>query len=161
MPKSNPTTSLGSRLKSLLKARGMSQSALAARAGIDRAELNRLVNDRRRPRLDEVGWLAEALGLPIEELIGDLDGLPTDLRHDLGRFADLARRVLRAERERDEALAQVAALKAELEREMRRRTPGSCADLAATPHAPAGSNAVAAILTMGWLGKAMGPLDRQ
>jgi transcriptional regulator with XRE-family HTH domain len=162
MSKNHPTSSLGARLKSLLKARGMSQSALAARAGIDRAELNRLVNDRRPPRLDEISWVAEALGVPIEELIGDLEGLPSDLRRPLGLLGELAHRVLRAEREREEALAQVAALKEELARERQsRQGQGSPRDPAVALRPLAAGNVAAAILTMGWLVGPIAPRDRQ
>jgi transcriptional regulator with XRE-family HTH domain len=120
MTAADQTKSLGARIKALLKARGMSQSALAAKAGVDRAEINRLINDRRQPRLEELGWIAEALRVGIEQLIGDLE-LPAELRRALGHFGDIARRILRAEGEREEARAQVAALGEELTRERQER----------------------------------------
>ncbi len=122
MTTANHASSLGARIKALLKSRGMNQSALAAKAGVDRAEFNRLVNDRRQPRLEEIGWIAEALGVGIEELLGDLE-LPAEFRNALGHFGDIARRVLRAEGERDEARDQAAMLGEELahERQERRR----------------------------------------
>ena len=106
MTEASHPSSLGARIRALLKSRGMSQTALAARAGVDRAELNRLVNDRRPPRLQEIAWIAEALGVGI-----------ADLRGALGHFGELARRMLRSEAERDEARARVSLLEAELTRE--------------------------------------------
>ncbi len=108
--------SMGSRIKALLQARGVSQSELATKSGVDRAELNRLVNGRRQARLEEIGWIAEALGVGVEELVGDLE-LPADLRRALGHFGDLARRMLHVEGERDDARARLAARGEELARE--------------------------------------------
>ena len=116
MTEASHPSSLGARIRALLESRGMSQTALAARAGVDRAELNRLVNDHRPPRLEEIAWIAEALGVAIEDLIGDLQ-LPPELRRALGHFGGLARRMLQIGAERDEARARVSALEAELVRE--------------------------------------------
>jgi len=107
---------LGLRIKAILHSRGLSQTDLATKTGIDRTELNRLVNGRRHARLEEIGWIAEALGVGIEELVGDLK-LPDDLRRALGHFGPLAGRVLRSEGERDKARAQMADLESQLGQE--------------------------------------------
>ncbi len=57
------------RLKTLRKARGMSQEALAERAGISRTYLARLETARQDPTLSTLEKLAKALKVPIEKLL--------------------------------------------------------------------------------------------
>jgi transcriptional regulator with XRE-family HTH domain len=99
------------RLKRLLSDRGFSQTEFAARARIERSELNRLVNDKRGPKPYEIGWLAEALGTTKEELLDGIDVEKLDLfEEEVERGQGHAREVLTAERERDEAKAALRAL---------------------------------------------------
>lgn len=57
------------RLKTLRKARGMSQEALAKRSGISRTYLARLETARQDPTLSTLEKLAKALKVPIEKLL--------------------------------------------------------------------------------------------
>jgi transcriptional regulator with XRE-family HTH domain len=57
------------RLKTLRKARGVSQEALAKRAGISRTYLARLETARQDPTLSTLEKLAKALKVPIEKLL--------------------------------------------------------------------------------------------
>jgi transcriptional regulator with XRE-family HTH domain len=57
------------RLKALRKTRGMSQEALAERAGISRTYLARLETARQDPTLSTLEKLAKALKVPIEKLL--------------------------------------------------------------------------------------------
>lgn len=57
------------RLKTLRKARGASQEALAKRAGISRTYLARLETARQDPTLSTLEKLAKALKVPIEKLL--------------------------------------------------------------------------------------------
>ena len=53
----------GRRLKALREAHGMSQAALAARAGLTREYVNKLEAGRYDPTLGTLGALAKALGV--------------------------------------------------------------------------------------------------
>lgn len=65
------TVNLSHRLATLRQARGISQSALAKRAGLTRAAVSHLeAGTRTRPMADTVARLARALGVSIEELLG-------------------------------------------------------------------------------------------
>lgn len=114
-----PPETLGQRVKRLMEEKGFNQTSLARRTGIERTELNRLVNDRRQPRNDELAWLAQALDVTIEVLLEGVD-LPEELRKTLALFEDAARRVLVAEGERDEIRERLAASEEEHAGERRR-----------------------------------------
>jgi transcriptional regulator with XRE-family HTH domain len=47
-----------------MTAKGFTQSSLAKRAGIDRSEVNRIVNDKKVPHPEELALLAQALSSP-------------------------------------------------------------------------------------------------
>ena len=64
-----PIETMAMRLKTLRKARGMSQEALAERAGISRTFLARLETARQDPTLSTLEKLAKALKVPIEKLL--------------------------------------------------------------------------------------------
>jgi transcriptional regulator with XRE-family HTH domain len=64
-----PIETMAMRLKTLRKARGMSQEALAERAGISRTYLARLETARQDPTLSTLEKLAKALKVPIEKLL--------------------------------------------------------------------------------------------
>ena len=55
------------------KALGLSQEKLAERAGCDRQSINRVENAAYSPSLDRVFLLADALGVGLAELLGDID----------------------------------------------------------------------------------------
>jgi putative transcriptional regulator len=64
-------TSIGSRLKRLRSAAGLTQAALAERAGVPLQTLRNWECDRREPLLGMAAKLARALGVPINALVED------------------------------------------------------------------------------------------
>jgi transcriptional regulator with XRE-family HTH domain len=67
----SPTSrQLGMRLKATRTKRGMSQAALAAKAGITREYVNKLEAGRYDPTVGVLQRLAKALGVPVTELLG-------------------------------------------------------------------------------------------
>ena len=57
-------------LKRLRESKGLSQDALARKAGITREYVNKLEAGRYNPTVGVVKRLAKALGVPIIELLG-------------------------------------------------------------------------------------------
>jgi transcriptional regulator with XRE-family HTH domain len=57
------------KLKKLRQSKGLTQAALATRAGISRAYLARLEMGRHDPHLSRLRKLAKALGVKVSELI--------------------------------------------------------------------------------------------
>lgn len=104
------TQTFGTKLSTLMEEAGLNQTQLADKVGIDRTVISRIVNDKRHPQNHEIGWFAEAFGVPIEELLDGVE-LPEPIRREIERVQDLARKVLDAEQERDDALAQLEAMK--------------------------------------------------
>ena len=89
-----------------MEERGVSQTELATKIAIDRTELNRLVNGKRAPKPREAAWLIEALGVEADTFLADLDvSADPAFGDEIESHRQLARRVLDAERERDEARA--------------------------------------------------------
>ena len=106
-----PREDFSQRLRRLLGERGMSQTDLAARARIERSELNRLANGKRDPRPYEIGSLAEAFGLTAKEFLDGVDVAKLELfEEEVERGQAHAHEVLTAERERDDAKAMYKAL---------------------------------------------------
>ena len=94
------------RLRRMISDKGISQTDLATRVDIDRTDLNRLVNGKRSPKPREAAWLIEALGIEPKVFLSGLDVAGDPAFHDeVEQHRVLARRVLEAERERDEAKA--------------------------------------------------------
>ncbi len=110
------TMALAGRIKTIMQSRGMTQTALALKAGIDRTDLNRFLNGHRGARLEELSWIAEALGLAVEELADDMM-LPENAREALGRLGETLKRLHQTEAERDEARVRTVALESQLARE--------------------------------------------
>jgi transcriptional regulator with XRE-family HTH domain len=106
------------RLRRAIDERGISQTDLAAKVEIDRTELNRLVNGKRAPKPREAAWLIEALGVDGDAFLAGLDVADDPAFADeIEQYRGLARRVLDAERERDDAQASRNALDASLHAE--------------------------------------------
>lgn len=61
---------MGQRLRRLREARGLTQAALAKKAGITREYVVRLEGGRYDPTLSVSARLAKALGVPVTELLG-------------------------------------------------------------------------------------------
>jgi transcriptional regulator with XRE-family HTH domain len=94
------------KLKQRIAALGLTQTDVAIKAGIDRIELNRMVNGKREPKPHEVAMLARVLKIDPEELAADVN------QDEVKVFSVLAERVITAddrltERERElEAVVQ-------------------------------------------------------
>jgi transcriptional regulator with XRE-family HTH domain len=58
------------RLREIRRHRGMTQEALATRAGVSRAYLSRLEMGRHDPPLSRLRKLAKVLKVPVAELLG-------------------------------------------------------------------------------------------
>jgi transcriptional regulator with XRE-family HTH domain len=67
---------MGQRLQRLRQAAGMSQSQLAARAGVPLPSLRNWEQDKRTPSLDAAAKVAKAIGCTLEELAGEPE-MPT------------------------------------------------------------------------------------
>ncbi|WP_037627656.1 XRE family transcriptional regulator [Streptomyces aureus] len=63
--------SVGSRLKELREARGVSLSALARRSGVGKATLSELESGRRNPTLETLYALTTALDVPLSSVLYD------------------------------------------------------------------------------------------
>lgn len=102
--------SFGERVKALMQQKGLSQTDLAQKTGMDRSELNRTLNDKRSPRLDEIVWIATTLGVEPLTLFDDEGELSASVKGAIEGMEAGAKRVLQAEAERDEAKEQLRAL---------------------------------------------------
>ena len=64
-----PGERMAKRLKTLRRRRGLTQEALAAKAGLSRTYLARLETARQDPTLSTLVKLAKALGVPVTALL--------------------------------------------------------------------------------------------
>jgi transcriptional regulator with XRE-family HTH domain len=72
--------SISSRILTLISSHSLTQAALARRAGIDTALLNRKLKGHRRFRQIELEWIAGALGLTLAAIVSGTDfETPRDL----------------------------------------------------------------------------------
>lgn len=60
----------GKRIKALRMERGFSQQALADAAGTAKGTIQQYEAGKRQPRLEQLGRIADALGVPISDLLG-------------------------------------------------------------------------------------------
>lgn len=110
-PSRAPT--FGQRVKAVMAEKGLTQTVLAQKTGIERSEINRTLNDKRNPRPDEINWIAAALGIKLGDLMEGVQ-LPANLHRAIEQTEFAAKRVLQAEGERDEARGQLRALQQSL-----------------------------------------------
>lgn len=92
-------TRFGQRLRELRLGRGMSQAGLAAQAQVTTNYISRLEGGGAAPGIDLVARLAEALGVPIADLLPtspESDDLEVTRRQARKLFDDLVRRDDRA-----------------------------------------------------------------
>lgn len=87
---------LGERIKALRKARGLTQIHLAERLGYSQQQIVAFEKGRRRMYASVLPRLAEALGVPVEELLGIQSrstkrGPSSRLERQLERLAELPR----------------------------------------------------------------------
>ncbi len=116
MKEHHETPQLGVRIRGLLKTHSITQTALAERTGIDRADLNRLINGRRGPRADEIRWLAEVFKMTPAELVAGVE-LPARAEESLAAFADLEARAADGQQRAEMAEAKLAQLESTAEEE--------------------------------------------
>lgn len=60
----------GARLKRIRESRGLSQSQLADKTGINRRTIRNYEQNLREPKLSTIEWLCGALGLTASDLLG-------------------------------------------------------------------------------------------
>ena len=66
----SPTSKqMGTRIRRLRKAKGISQAALAQRAHLTRVYITRLEAGQQDPSLSTISALAKALGVPVTRLL--------------------------------------------------------------------------------------------
>ena len=101
----------GGNLRRFMLAQGVNQTELAQVTGMERSELNRTINNKRPPKPEEISWLAQALKVSVGELLDGVE-LPQSpqVRQEIERAKEDATRVLKAESEKNEALARVKVL---------------------------------------------------
>lgn len=101
------------RVRRLLDERGITQAELASRTGIDRSELNRIVNGKRPPKPREAAWLIAQLGGTLEEWGPTLDFADDPAsKEELSQHEGVALRHFEALRARDEAISAQKAFEA-------------------------------------------------
>lgn len=110
--------SFGDRLKSLIKTRKTSQAQLSRDTKIDRAEINRICNDKRDPRPHEVVKIARAFGMDAEDLLRGVK-LPEQFAEVRAELERISAELLRNQQEKDEAVAELEAEREQIEEERR------------------------------------------
>lgn len=78
--RSDESGEIGSHLAEARLRRGLSQAELAARCGLSQAQISYFELDRRRPSLDQLLRVAEALGVSLQRLITGADRPGVGLR---------------------------------------------------------------------------------
>lgn len=71
-----PSVRLGQAIRRLRRERGLSQEALADRAGLDRTFVGLLERGKRRATLESAEALAQALGLSLGQLVQEGEAPP-------------------------------------------------------------------------------------
>jgi transcriptional regulator with XRE-family HTH domain len=121
----------GDRLRAVLKARGMTQAALAALSGLTPSEISRYVNNKRLPTEQTLEILAKHLDMPLGELVAGTnveDRVAPELafvrreQHEdvVGKFTTAQARIHELEQlvaAKDEQIAELVAEKVEVEDE--------------------------------------------
>jgi transcriptional regulator with XRE-family HTH domain len=103
-----------------MTARGLNQTMLAKKSGVERSVINRVISGKARPRFEQLEWIAKVLGVDAYELMRTAE-LSSDLRLLFDQLCAARERIRELECERDDALAQVR----RLDSKPRRRTPSS------------------------------------
>ena len=99
----------GEKVKKIMEEKQITQTQLAKDVGMDRSELNRTVNDKRQPSVDEIPSISQALGVTIEKLLEGVE-LPPRIDKKVKNMSELVRNILTAQSERDNAKAKVKTL---------------------------------------------------
>jgi transcriptional regulator with XRE-family HTH domain len=107
--------SFGARVRQLMTSSGLDQNKLAAKTGIERSTLNRVLNGKRTLRFEDLLGLARALRVSPGELVLD-SPRPRRVTTAIERAMRLSQQLLQAESARDDATARAEFLTAELAR---------------------------------------------
>ena len=78
MASDDPNETLGQRIQRLRKAKGLTQEQLAEQAGVPVFSLRNWIYDARVPRVAAMLSLADALGVPLEDLVEVAPSLQRD-----------------------------------------------------------------------------------
>ncbi len=105
----------GGRVTRMMREAGVFQQDLAGAVGVDRSHITRLLLDGRNVRAYEVFLIADAFGIEVRELIDGLP-LPAEVERARGELEHLTNLILKAERERDAARAELRGARAEASR---------------------------------------------
>ena len=101
--------SFGSRLVAARKRRGWKQPELATASGVDQGAISRYERDLAEPLLSKAVLLANALKIPIEDLLGQAPASSVVIR-ETGPLAVLHKRIAELELENRDLKRQLAAI---------------------------------------------------
>lgn len=99
-------------------ARGLNQTSLARKSGVERTVISRIITGKARPRLEQIGWIATALRIDANDLLLDAN-LSPELQDLVIRLRAAMTRIAELERERNEAWVEVERLRSEARRRSR------------------------------------------
>lgn len=90
-----PRVSLGSRLRQLRRARGLTQESLAEQVGVSKPAISSWEKDKAQPRAARATALAKALGVPVQSLFGgdaaeSLEAIVDDSRRRIAEAAGIS-----------------------------------------------------------------------
>ncbi len=110
---SNVRSTFASRVRQVREGRGWSQEELARRLGelglrLDPTAITRMERGERSVRVEEAVVLAQALGLPLDELLQPLDEIGLEhVRGLMKRYGSLSATLTRAQEELDDVREQL------------------------------------------------------
>lgn len=90
--------SLGSRLRESIREMGITQKELSEVTGLTQAAISRYVNGNRQPGAQNIGILADALGVSADYLLG-VGATQTEVEQALGTVLNHANELSLAQRE--------------------------------------------------------------
>ena len=62
---------IGQRIRNILKIKNMSQKDLANQVGATECSISKYCNDKRKPHVNQLNQIAIALGLSLDEIVGN------------------------------------------------------------------------------------------
>lgn len=74
---------IGKRLKELLKTKGMTQTRLAELTGFRQSDISSWINDLHEPRPESLARIADALGVPVANIVNELPKELSDIDYQL------------------------------------------------------------------------------
>jgi transcriptional regulator with XRE-family HTH domain len=108
------------RLQRFMEVKGLNQTTLSKKSGIDRSTINRMLKGTRHPQPFEIGLLAQCFDAAPEDLMSGVR-LPPQVQRAVDKERERTEQLLAAEAARDEAVARAAQLDAEVDRLQRER----------------------------------------